>query len=159
MFVLHVKGMASACSIVLCLSVHVLCHHQVFGFFFLSLPRIRSLRKVLVSVSDGKCQPSKSGEVSGGESAWLRATLGYVRRSGLCVWMEIYKDAFRSVGVLTGDASPQSLAPADKLSEQDAICSEHLSSSRLCFVRDGSCSECIKYFNRHFFKPWISNYI
>lgn len=91
------------------------------------------------------------------------ATLGYVRvalsRSGLCVWMEISKDAFRSVGVLTGDASPQSLAPADKLSEQDAICSEHLSSSRLCFVRDGSCSECIKYFNRHFFNPWISNYI
>lgn len=75
------------------------------------------------------------------------------------MWMEISKDAFRSVGVLTGDASPQSLAPADKLSEQDAICSEHLSSSRLCFVRDGSCSECIKYFNRHFFKPWISNYI
>lgn len=91
------------------------------------------------------------------------ATLSYVRvalsRSGLRVWMEISKDAFRSVGVLTGDASPQSLAPADKLSEQDAICSEHLSSSRLCFVRDGSCSECIKYFNRHFFNPWISNYI
>lgn len=65
MFVLHVKGMASACSIVLCLSVRVLCHHQVLGFFFLSLPRIRSHRKVLVSVSDGKCQPSRSGEVSG----------------------------------------------------------------------------------------------
>jgi len=81
--------------------------------------------------------------------------LGYIHialsRSGLCVWMEISKDAFKSVGVLTGDDRPQSLVPSNELSEQDAICSELLISSVIPFIRGGRWPECIKYFNRYYF--------
>lgn len=57
--------------------------------------------------------------------------------------MEISKDAFKSVGVLTDDDRPQSLVPSNVLSEQDAICSELLISSVVHFIRDGRWPECI----------------
>lgn len=45
--------------------------------------------------------------MSEGERVRLLATLGYIRvalsRSGLCVWMEVYKEAFRSGDVLADD--------------------------------------------------------
>lgn len=83
--------------------------------------------------------------------------MGYIHialsRSGLYVWMEISKDAFKSVGVLTDDDRPQSLVPSNVSSEQDAICSELLISSVVRFIRDGRWPECIKYFNRYYFNP------
>lgn len=76
-----------------------------------SLPGIRYCRKILRSASDGNCQLSRSGEVSEGERARFLATLGYVHialsGSGLCVWMEVSKEAFRSDGVLADDDRSQ----------------------------------------------------
>lgn len=67
-------------------------------------------------------------------------------------WMEISKDAFKSVGVLTDDDGPQSLALSNESSEQNAICSVFIISSMVRFIRDGRRPECIKYFNRYYFK-------
>lgn len=49
--------------------------------------------------------------MSEGERARFLATLGYVHvalsGSGLCVWMEVSKEAFRSDGVLADDDRSQ----------------------------------------------------
>lgn len=83
-----------------------------------------------------------------GDTASFLGTLGCVHialsRSGLCIWMEISKDAFKTVGVLIGDNRPQSLVLSNEFSEQNAICSELLISSMVRFIRDGRWPECMK---------------
>lgn len=73
--------------------------------------------------------------------------------------MEVSKDALKNVGVLTEDDRPQLLVPSNELSDQSAICSELFISSVVFFIRDGRWSGCIKYLNRYYFSPWISNYV
>lgn len=63
--------------------------------------------------------------------------------SGVCLWMEISKDVFQSIGILIGNNRPLPLIPSDELSEQDAICCELLISSVVGFIRDGRWPECI----------------
>lgn len=87
-------------------------------------------------------------------TAGVLDTLGYIHialsRSGLCIWMRISKEAFKSLGVLKDNDRPQLLIPSNELSEQNAICSELLINSMIRFIRHGRWPECMKCFNRYY---------
>lgn len=142
---------------VLCLSVFVLRQGQVWT----CLPRIRYCWKILRSLSDGNCQLSRSGEVSEGERVSLLATLGYIHvalsRSGLRVWMEVSKEAFRSGGVLADDDRSQW---SWRVVRAGCHLYRAFNQPVLHFIRYRSRSDwSMKYYSRYFVNVGISNYV